>query len=107
MDTDSNGDAAGGSPEREEKGTREISEQDQANTLPGMFEIGDYVRATYDDGVEAKIIGFGSHGDCQIRYVGCNNEQTVLLNELLPSWGRKGRRQQLVEAAEDQLRAKL
>uniref|UniRef100_A0A182IYQ7 Uncharacterized protein n=1 Tax=Anopheles atroparvus TaxID=41427 RepID=A0A182IYQ7_ANOAO len=102
MDTDSIGEAAGGSPGHEEKGAREISEQDEVNALHGTFAIGDYVRATYDDGVdyEAKIIGFGTHGDCMIRYVGYNNEQTVLLDELLPSWGRKARRQQRVEAAE-------
>uniref|UniRef100_A0A182N6E3 Tudor domain-containing protein n=1 Tax=Anopheles dirus TaxID=7168 RepID=A0A182N6E3_9DIPT len=111
-DSDSTGgEATVGSPEHEpEKGTMEISEQDQATTngggpsgaAAGTFEIGDYVRATYDDGVdyEAKIIGFGNHGDCLIRYVGYNNEQTVLLEELLPSWGRKARRQQRTEAAE-------
>ncbi|EAA13589.4 AGAP004011-PA [Anopheles gambiae str. PEST] len=106
-DSDSTGgEATVGTPEHEEKGAMEISEQEQgtANGPPatGAFEIGDYVRATYDDGVdyEAKIIGFGSHGDCLIRYVGYNNEQTVLLEELLPSWGRKARRQQRVEAAE-------
>uniref|UniRef100_A0A182P8Y2 Tudor domain-containing protein n=1 Tax=Anopheles epiroticus TaxID=199890 RepID=A0A182P8Y2_9DIPT len=105
-DSDSTGgEATVGTPEHEEKGAMEISEQEQGtgNGPPtGTFEIGDYVRATYDDGVdyEAKIIGFGSQGDCLIRYVGYNNEQTVLLEELLPSWGRKARRQQRVEAAE-------
>uniref|UniRef100_A0A182VXL6 Tudor domain-containing protein n=1 Tax=Anopheles minimus TaxID=112268 RepID=A0A182VXL6_9DIPT len=105
-DSDSTGgEATVGTPEHEEKGTMEISEHDQpmANgPRTDAFEIGDYVRATYDDGVdyEAKIIGFGNQGDCLIRYVGYNNEQTVLLEELLPSWGRKARRQQRVEAAE-------
>ncbi|XP_035900868.1 survival motor neuron protein [Anopheles stephensi] len=105
-DSDSTGgEATVGTPEHEEKGTMEISEHDQPLTHgppTGTFEIGDYVRATYDDGVdyEAKIIGFGNQGDCLIRYVGYNNEQTVLLEELLPSWGRKARRQQRVEAAE-------
>ncbi|XP_053669953.1 survival motor neuron protein [Anopheles nili] len=93
------GEATVGSLEQEEKGTMEISEQDRPT---GAFELNDYVRATYDDGVdyEAKIIGFGDHGDCLIRYVGYNNEQFVLVEELLPSWGRKARRQQRVEAAE-------
>ncbi|XP_052867414.1 survival motor neuron protein [Anopheles cruzii] len=92
-----------GSPSQEEKGTMEVSEQELVNGgRSESFEIGDYVRATYDDGVdyEAKIIGFGSHGDCLIRYVGYNNEQTVLIEELVPSWGRKARRQQRAEAAE-------
>ncbi|XP_049288478.1 survival motor neuron protein [Anopheles funestus] len=105
-DSDSTGgEATVGTPEHEEKGTIEISEHDQPMTngpRTDAFEIGDYVRATYDDGVdyEAKIIGFGNQGDCLIRYVGYNNEQTVLLEELLPSWGRKARRQQRVDAAE-------
>ncbi|XP_053659680.1 survival motor neuron protein [Anopheles marshallii] len=105
-DSDSTGgEATVGTPEHEEKGTMEISEHEQPmfnGPRTDTFEIGDYVRATYDDGVdyEGKIIGFGNQGDCLIRYVGYNNEQTVLLEELLPSWGRKARRQQRVEAAE-------
>uniref|UniRef100_A0A2M4BTR1 Putative mrna splicing protein smn survival motor neuron n=1 Tax=Anopheles marajoara TaxID=58244 RepID=A0A2M4BTR1_9DIPT len=91
------------SPGQDERSAMEVSEQELVNGgRAETFEIGDYVRATYDDGIdyEAKIIGFGTHGDCLIRYVGYNNEQTVLLEELVPSWGRKARRQQRAEAAE-------
>nr|XP_019540322.2 survival motor neuron protein [Aedes albopictus] len=66
------------------------------------YNVGDYCRATYDDGVdyEAKILAVDKSGDALIRYVGYNNEQTVAIEDLVPSWGRKARRKQREDAAE-------
>lgn len=66
------------------------------------YQVGDYCRATYDDGVdyEAKILAVDKSGDALIRYVGYNNEQTVAIEDLVPSWGRKARRKQREDAAE-------
>ncbi|XP_062563641.1 survival motor neuron protein-like [Armigeres subalbatus] len=66
------------------------------------YHVGDYCRATYDDGVdyEAKILAVDKSGDALIRYVGYNNEQTVAIEDLVPSWGRKARRKQREDAAE-------
>ncbi|XP_055639062.1 survival motor neuron protein [Toxorhynchites rutilus septentrionalis] len=65
------------------------------------LKVGDYCRATYDDGVdyEAKVLAIDKN-NALIRYVGYNNEQTVSLEDLIPSWGRKARRKQREEAAE-------
>lgn len=67
-----------------------------------LYHVGDYCRATYDDGVdyEAKILAVDKSGDALIRYVGYNNEQTVAIEDLVPSWGRKARRKQREDAAE-------
>lgn len=66
------------------------------------YKVADYCRATYDDGVdyEAKILAVDKSGDALIRYVGYNNEQTVSIEGLVPSWGRKARRKQREDAAE-------
>lgn len=66
------------------------------------YQVADYCRATYNDGVdyEAKILAVDKSGDALIRYVGYNNEQTVSIDELVPSWGRKARRKQREDAAE-------
>lgn len=66
------------------------------------YQVADYCRATYDDGVdyEAKILAVDKSGDALIRYVGYNNEQTVSIEDLVPSWGRKARRKQREDAAE-------
>lgn len=68
------------------------------------FKVGDYCRATYEDGVdyEAKILAVEkTSGNVLIRYVGYNNEQTVAMDDLVPSWGRKVRRKQREDAAEE------
>ncbi|XP_058824142.1 survival motor neuron protein-like [Topomyia yanbarensis] len=67
-----------------------------------VFKIGDYCRATYDDGVdyEAKILAMSKDGSTLLRYVGYNNDQTVAADSLVPSWGRKARRKQREDAAE-------
>lgn len=77
-----------------EKGTSEIDEK-------AVFKAGEYYRATYDDGVdyEIKILAV-KEGEALIRYIGYNNEQTVPVENLVPSWGRKARRKQREDAAE-------
>ncbi|XP_055606517.1 survival motor neuron protein [Uranotaenia lowii] len=67
-----------------------------------VYKVGDYCRATYEDGVdyEAKILALNISGDALIRYVGYNNEQTVVIEDLVPSWGRKARRKQREDAAD-------
>lgn len=82
----------------DEKGAVEIE-----NNKP-VYKVGDYCRATYeDDGVdyEAKIMAIGKNQDALIRFIGYNNEQTVTLDDLVPSWGRKARRKQREDAAEE------
>uniref|UniRef100_A0A8D8D6J3 Survival motor neuron protein n=1 Tax=Culex pipiens TaxID=7175 RepID=A0A8D8D6J3_CULPI len=69
-----------------------------------VYKVGDYCRATYeDDGVdyEAKIMAIGKNQDTLIRFIGYNNEQTATLDDLVPSWGRKSRRKQREDAAEE------
>ncbi|XP_055541797.1 survival motor neuron protein [Wyeomyia smithii] len=77
-----------------EKGSSEIDEK-------AVFKPGEYYRATYDDGVdyEIKILAV-KEGEALIRYIGYNNEQTVPVENLVPSWGRKARRKQREDAAE-------
>ncbi|XP_036319873.1 survival motor neuron protein [Rhagoletis pomonella] len=63
---------------------------------------GDYVRATYEiDGCdyEAKIITVDeTNATCLVRYIGYDNEQTVNLKDLVPSWGKNARRVQIERA---------
>uniref|UniRef100_A0A1Q3F1P5 Putative mrna splicing protein smn survival motor neuron n=1 Tax=Culex tarsalis TaxID=7177 RepID=A0A1Q3F1P5_CULTA len=69
-----------------------------------VYKVGDYCRATYeDDGVdyEAKIMAIGKDQGVLIRFIGYNNEQTATLDDLVPSWGRKARRKQREDAAEE------
>lgn len=72
------------------------------NDIKPQYKVADYCRATYDDGVdyEAKILAMNKEGDALIRFVGYNNEQTVSVEDLVPSWGRKARRKQREDAAE-------
>lgn len=65
------------------------------------FKVGDYVRATYEDGIdyEAKIISIDEDNEeCLLKYVGYENEQTVKLSEVIPSWGKNARKKQFDEA---------
>ncbi|XP_055909735.1 survival motor neuron protein [Eupeodes corollae] len=68
------------------------------------FIIGDYARATYDDGVdyEGKIIAMNEEqGTCRICYIGYENEQEVRICDLVPSWGKKARRMQYNRAKQE------
>ncbi|XP_063709516.1 survival motor neuron protein [Culicoides brevitarsis] len=67
---------------------------------PKDFKVGEFCRATYEDGVdyEAKIMAVDSNGKFTIRYIGYENEEYKEKSELLPSWGKKARKQQKFEA---------
>lgn len=84
-------------------GGEEKPESGEIGAKP-VYKVGDYCRATYeDDGVdyEAKIMAIGKDQDALIRFIGYNNEQTVTVDDLVPSWGRKARRKQREDAAEE------
>lgn len=73
---------------------------EDSNTKIG-YKVGDYVRATYEDGIdyEAKIISIHSNsGTCILKYIGYDNEQEIALDNLIPSWGKKARRLQFAKA---------
>ncbi|EDW68603.1 survival motor neuron protein [Drosophila virilis] len=66
-----------------------------------VFKVGEFVRATYTDGLdyEATVVSIDKNaGTCVLRYVGYENEQEVLLADLLPTWGNKARREQILYA---------
>lgn len=67
------------------------------------LKVGDFVRATYEeDGVdyEARILSVGPDGDCEIQFIGYENEQLVAIGDLLPSWGEEEREKQSADAAD-------
>lgn len=68
------------------------------------YKVGDYVRATYEDGLdyEAKIVSIDLENEnCVVRFIGYDNEETVDLNDLLSSWGKNVRKKQMRMAAKD------
>lgn len=68
------------------------------------FKVSDYVRVTYDDGIdyEARIIRIDPNDDtCLIKYLGYDNEQVVNRSILLPSWGKKARKKQICAAVDN------
>ncbi|EDW41773.1 survival motor neuron protein [Drosophila sechellia] len=72
---------------------------------PVSFKVGDYARATYVDGVdyEGAVVSINEEkGTCVLRYLGYENEQEVLLVDLLPSWGKRVRREQFLVAKKDE-----
>ncbi|XP_037036337.1 survival motor neuron protein [Bradysia coprophila] len=69
-----------------------------------QYSVGDFVRATYEDGLdyEAKIVSIDAEcGNCVVRFIGYENEETVDLNDLLASWGKNVRKNQMRAAAKD------
>lgn len=69
-----------------------------------VYSVGDFVRATYEDGLdyEAKIVSIDAEsGNCVVRFIGYDNEETVDLNDLLASWGKNVRKSQMRKAAKD------
>lgn len=65
------------------------------------YQVGDYVRATYDDGkdYEAIILEIDTRsGTCLLKYIGYENEQNTPLDNLIPSWGKKARRLQFAKS---------
>lgn len=74
-----------------------------AQTSVEDFQVGDFVRATYDaDGIdyEAEIMAIDENSDCRIKFIGYENEQIVAIADLLPSWGPEERVKQTNEAAD-------
>ncbi|XP_023168400.1 survival motor neuron protein [Drosophila hydei] len=75
--------------------------QEEAEEQDNVFKVGDFARATYTDGLdyEGTVMSINvNSGTCVLRYVGYENEQEVLLTDLLPSWGSKARREQILYA---------
>ncbi|XP_017128517.1 survival motor neuron protein [Drosophila elegans] len=71
---------------------------------PLSVKVGDYARATYVDGLdyEGAVVSINEDkGTCVIRYLGYENEQEVLLLDLLPSWGKRVRREQFLVAKKE------
>lgn len=69
------------------------------------YKVGDYVRATYEDGIdyEAKIISMDDIArTCVLKYIGYENVQEVLICDLVASWGKKARRLQFAKAKLEQ-----
>lgn len=66
------------------------------------YEVGDYVRATYDaDNIdyEARIISIDEENDeCVVKFIGYDNEQTVHLSDLVDSWGEEEKQKQQLDA---------
>lgn len=86
----------------------EMDSESKLSETNAAYKVGQFVRATYDaDGVdyEARIIEIYENGDggedCLLQFIGYGNEQIVPIADLLPSWGRKARRQQMSQAAEE------
>lgn len=68
------------------------------------FKIGDFCRATYEDGIdyEAKVMGQDPmNRKFLIKYIGYDNEDFVDGSDLLPSWGKRQRKQQKLAAQID------
>lgn len=67
------------------------------------FKVGDFVRSTYEDGVdyEAEILSINENGNALIRYIGYGNEERVKLEDLVASWGLEAREEQKILAEAD------
>lgn len=67
------------------------------------YNLGDYVRATYDEDnidYEACIISIDeNNGTCVVKFIGYDNEQIVRLIDLVDSWGENEQQKQAMEAA--------
>lgn len=73
---------------------------------PMSFKVGDFARATYIDGLdyEGAVVSIDEKGEnCTIRYLGYENEQVVPMENLLPSWGKKVRREQFFAAKHEEV----
>lgn len=65
------------------------------------YKVGDFCRATYEDGIdyEAKVIAQDPiNRKFLIKYIGYDNEEFVESQNLLPSWGKRQRKQQKLAA---------
>lgn len=81
-----------------------VDDESISKQSDSQYKIGDYVRATYEDGLdyEAKIISIDADKEtCLVRFIGYENEETVDLNDLLSSWGKNVRKKQMRNATKD------
>lgn len=81
----------------------ENSGSETSSTSKDEFKVGDFVRSTYEDGVdyEAEILSITESGCALIRYVGYGNEERVKLEDLIASWGLAAREEQKLLAEAD------
>lgn len=79
--------------------TNSVTQEEEA--AAGVYKIGDYCRATWNDGIdyEAKVVGTRKDDDvCYLKFIGYNDEKIANISDLLPSWGKVVRKQQSVDA---------
>lgn len=80
----------------------ELTSENCMPSPPIAYKIGDHVRATYYvDGIdyEATILTMNTEaGTCVVRFIGYDNEEEVQISNLVASWGKKTRRQQITNA---------
>lgn len=64
------------------------------------YKAGDYVRCTYgEDGIDYEAIIISIEDDQYlIKYIGYDNEEIVATEALIPSWGKKARKKQILAA---------
>jgi survival motor neuron protein len=85
------------------KTNKKTSSNDTAAKEEEPFNVGDFVRCTFEDGVdyEAEILSINENGRAMIKYVGYDNEQRVNLEDLVQSWGIEAREEQKLLAEAD------
>lgn len=68
--------------------------------LTSDYKAGDFVRCTYaEDGIDYEAIIISIEDDQYlIKYVGYDNEEIVEPDALIPSWGKKARKKQMLAA---------
>lgn len=92
----------GATSKKKDEPTESSTSNDTTKTNEEVFKVGDFCRATYEeDGVdyEAKIIENDPiTNKFVIKYIGYENEEIKNGLSLLPSWGKKFRKQQKSEA---------
>lgn len=83
----------------------ENSESESSSTELDLkdLKVGDFVRCTYEDGVdyEAEIISINENGNAHVKYIGYGNEERVKLEDLVASWGLEAREEQKLLAEAD------
>lgn len=79
-----------------------VMNTDDESEQTRSYEVGDYVRATYDvDNIdyEAQIISIDEENEeCVVKFIGYDNEQTVRLVDLVDSWGEEEQQKQQLDA---------
>ncbi|KAH8239780.1 hypothetical protein KR032_007791 [Drosophila birchii] len=93
--------------EEENAAAEAVVAEDSVALSPGpiVFKPGDFARATFVDGLdyEGVVVSVDEKGEsCTIRYLGYENEEVVPLEDLLPSWGKKVRREQFLAAKSEE-----